>query len=269
MRFSLAVVLALFALCSEARAWGDEGHKVVCEIAFKLAQPDTRAAVRRLIRSDTEFDTFGDSCVFPDHPRIRASEHFINLSRDSKGLESDECPAAPKCVLTAILNNSKIIASKSEKNTDRLIALKSLGHWVGDIHQPLHVSFEDDRGGNNIRVTGQCSGNLHGTWDSCLVTHAVGPNVDEAATALVDAITPEMKTRWSNSDPRDWANESFAISEAVTTGYCEMHGSSCDLPNGNVTISAEYLAKNEPVVKEQLQKAGVRLARLLDAAFAD
>ena len=103
MRFSLAVVLALFALCSEARAWGDEGHKVVCEIAFRLAQPDTRAAVRRLIRSDTEFDTFGDWCVFPDHPRIRASEHFINLSRDSKGLESDECPAAPKCVLTAIL----------------------------------------------------------------------------------------------------------------------------------------------------------------------
>jgi hypothetical protein len=93
--------------------------------------------------------------------------------------------------------------------------------------------------------------------------------VDEAATALVDAITPEMKTRWSNSDPRDWVNESFAISEAATTGYCEMHGSSCDLPDGNVTFSAEYLAKNEPVVKEQLQKAGVRLARLLDAAFAD
>ena len=200
------------------------------------------------------------------HPCFRA---FYQSVAGLQKIKSDECPAAPKCVLTAILNNSKIIASKSEKNTDRLIALKSLGHWVGDIHQPLHVSFEDDRGGNNIRVTGQCSGNLHGTWDSCLVTHAVGPNVDEAATALVDAITPEMKTRWSNSDPRDWANKSFAISEAVTTGYCEMHGSFCDLPNGNVTISAEYLAKNEPVVKEQLQKAGVRLARLLDAAFAD
>ena len=78
-----------------------------------------------------------------------------------------------------------------------------------------------------------------------------------------------MKTRWSTSDPRDWANESFAISEAAKTGYCEMHGSSCDLPTGNVAISAEYLEANGPVVKEQLQKAGVRLARLLDAAFAD
>ena len=92
MRFPLVVVLALLALCTEARAWGDEGHKVVCEIAFRLAQPDTRAAVRRLIRSDTEFDTFSDLCVFPDHPRIRASEHFINLPRDSKGLEFGRVP---------------------------------------------------------------------------------------------------------------------------------------------------------------------------------
>ena len=91
---------------------------------------------------------------------------------------------------------------------------------------------------SNSPLTGQCSGNLHGTWDNCLVRQAIGPDVDEAATALVDAITPEMKTRWSNSDPREWVNESFAISEAATTGYCEMHGSSCDLPNGNVTISA-------------------------------
>jgi hypothetical protein len=46
----------------------------------------------------------------------------------------------------------------------RLIVLKSVGHWIGDIHQLLHVSFEDDRC-NNIRVNGRCAGNLHATWD--------------------------------------------------------------------------------------------------------
>ncbi len=46
-----------------------------------------------------------------------------------------------------------------------------------------------------------------------------------------------------------------------------MHRPSCDLPDGSVTISADYLEANEPVVKEQLQKAGVRLAKLLDTAF--
>jgi S1/P1 Nuclease len=101
-----------------------------------------------------------DSCVYPDHPGKRAPEHFINFSPDSKGLTSDECPTAAKCVLTAILNDSKVLASKSEKPADRLIALKFLGHWGEDIHQPLHVSFEDDRGGNDIQVRGECSGKM-------------------------------------------------------------------------------------------------------------
>ncbi len=56
MRHALLVMLALVFQCGYARAWGDEGHKIVCEIAFRLAQPDTRPAVRKLIRSDTEFD---------------------------------------------------------------------------------------------------------------------------------------------------------------------------------------------------------------------
>lgn len=182
MRALIFAVLALTLMSSRALAWGDIGHKVVCEIAFRLAQPDTRAAIRRLIRSDTEFDNFSDSCVYPDHPRKRAPEHFINLSRDAQGLTSDQCPTASKCVLSAILSDAKVLASKSEKSRDRLIALKFLGHWVGDIHQPLHVSFEDDRGGNNIHVSGECSGNLHGTWDTCLVEGAVGTDIDQAAT---------------------------------------------------------------------------------------
>lgn len=273
-RFARSGALALVLLCGDARAWSDPGHKIICEIAFRLAHQDTRAAIRRLIESDIEFETFSDSCVFPDHPfrgqpRIRALEHYVNLPRDSKGLTSDNCPKADKCVLTAILNDAKVLSSKDAADADRLIALKSLGHWVGDIHQPLHVSFEEDRGGNNIKVNGQCSGNLHAAWDNCLVQYAVGPDVSDAVTDLLEGITPELRTRWLASEPRDWANESFAISEAAKTGYCAMDGGSCNMPAGSVTIGADYLAANEPVVKEQLQKAGVRLARVLDAAFGN
>jgi hypothetical protein len=53
---------------------------------------------------------------------------------------------------------------------------------VGDVHQPLHVSFEDDRGGNNITVVGECQGKLHAAWDSCLVVKAVGADVGTACT---------------------------------------------------------------------------------------
>ena len=216
---------------------------------------------------DSEFKTFSDSCIYPDHPRIRAAEHFLNLPRDFKGLTSDECPLANACVLTAILHDFKILQAKEQSDVSKLDALKSLGHWVGDIHQPLHVSFVDDRGGNTITTSGQCPGKLHAVWDTCLVLYSVGPYASEAATDLLAAITPEMKAGWNASVPRDWANESFAIAEAAQTMYCAMHGPSCDMTSGTLIISDQYLDANEPVVKQQLQKAGVRLAWLLDTAL--
>jgi hypothetical protein len=239
---------------------------------LRSVRPETQTAINRLIKLDSEYQTFSDSCVYPDHPRIRASEHFLNLPRDSKGLTSDECPQAEACVLTAISNDFEILQAKDQTDLNRLVALKSLGHWVGDIHQPLHVSFVDDKGGNNIKTSGQCSGNgsnLHAVWDNCLVLYAIGPDASEGATTLLSSITPEMRARWISSVPRDWANESFAIAEAGRTKYCVMHGASCDTIAISPDITAEYLDANEQVVERQLQKAGVRLARLLDSAFSN
>lgn len=156
MRHILLALVMLFPISSEAWAWGDEGHKVICEMAFRLAQPSTRAEIQRLIRTDTEFDRFSDACTWPDHPRKRAAEHFVNLARDSNGLTSDICPGTHECVLSAIRKDAAVLSSSSADDSAKLAALKFLGHWVGDVHQPLHVSFEDDRGGNNI-MPGQAS----------------------------------------------------------------------------------------------------------------
>ena len=95
-------------------------------------------------------------------------------------------------------------ASQAQK----LASLKFLGHWVGDIHQPLHVSFEDDRGGNGVLVTGECgASNLHAAWDTCLVVKAVGENTGEAATDLLKSISPAKMESWTSTKPMDWANE--------------------------------------------------------------
>lgn len=271
MRHVPLALLLFFGSGGNAWAWGDMGHTVVCEIAFRLAAPDTRAAIRKLIRDDPQFDTFGELCTFPDHPRTRASEHFVNLARDAKGIKSeDKCPTSEKCVLTAIENDASIIASRSERRRDRLIALKYLGHWVGDIHQPLHVSFEDDRGGNNIAVSGQCSGKLHSTWDTCLVHIAIGDDASEAASDLINSITPAMRERWTASEPLDWANELFAIAEDVKTKYCHIELNACNArPSGEVSVDETYVRENVPIVRERIQKAGVRLAHLLDKVFGD
>jgi hypothetical protein len=174
MRRILLALVVLFPISSNAWAWGDEGHKVICEIAFRLSQPNTRAEIRKLIATDEQFNTFSASCVWPDHPRQRAIEHFVNLRRDSDGLHAETCPGAAACVVTAIKKDFEVLSSSNASQAEKLASLKFLGHWIGDIHQPLHVSFEDDRGGNNVPVSGLCGPNLHSAWDTCLVLKGVG-----------------------------------------------------------------------------------------------
>jgi hypothetical protein len=250
----LAALVVLFAISSDAWAWGDQGHKVICEMAMRLVQPSTRAEILKLISNDQQFNTFSDSCIWPDHPRQRASEHFVNLPRDSDGLHSESCPGAAACVVTAIKKDFDVLSSSNASPAQKLASLKFLGHWVGDTHQPLHVSFEDDRGGNKVPVT-------------CLVLKAVGEDVGEAAAELMKTITPAKIESWTHSAPMDWANESFAIAEQARTEYCIRQDASCDHPSGKVTIDAAYVAVNTPIVREQLQKAGVRLAHMLDGAL--
>jgi hypothetical protein len=266
-RHILLALVVLLPISSDAWAWGDQGHKVICEIAFRLAQPNTRAEIRKLIGTDEQFNTFSDSCIWPDHPRQRASEHFVNLPRDSDGLHSETCPGASACVVTAIKKDFDVLSSNNSSQAQKLASLKFLGHWVGDIHQPLHVSFEDDRGGNSILVTGICGTNLHAAWDTCLVLRAVGEDVNEAATELMKTITPARIESWTHSEPTDWANESFAIAEQAQTKYCIRQGASCDQPAGKVQIDAAYVQANTRIIREQLQRSGVRLAHLLDTAL--
>jgi len=136
------------------------------QIAMRLVQPNTRAEIQKLISTDERFTSFSDACTWPDHPRQRASEHFVNLPRDSDGLHAEACPGASACVVTAIKKDFEVLSSASASQAQKLASLKFLGHWVGDIHQPLHVSFEDDRGGNSVLVTGLCDANLHSAWDA-------------------------------------------------------------------------------------------------------
>ena len=264
--FALLSAAYTSAITNNSYAWGDMGHKTICEIAMAKVKPSTRVAIIKLINADGEFESFSDACTWPDHPRKRAEEHFVNLARDASALTGN-CGVAPKCVVTAIAKDFAVLSSATATPDQKAASLKFLGHWVGDVHQPLHVSFEDDRGGNNINVSGLCGSNLHSAWDTCLVVAAVGTSVEDAAAKLLTSITQEQIRVWSQSDPKQWANESFKITESVQTKYCVMRGNSCDQASGSVNIDQAYIDANVPIVKEQLQKAGIRLARLLDKAL--
>jgi S1/P1 Nuclease len=266
--------------CAQALAWGDAGHQIVCEIALLETMPATRAEIEALIATDPQFATFAEACSWADHPRKRDDEHYVNLARDAAGLAGEPCPLADRCVVASIAKDMAVLASPTAGEVPRLMALKFLGHFVGDLHQPLHVSFQDDLGGNRVDNSGLCGSNLHAAWDTCLVTKAVGTDPLQAAFALEAEITDADRDGWLVNGPIDWANESFAITIAPATGYCAEAGSVCEYQPGNVEfdtgepekmvmIDAAYVAAAAPSIRDRLKRAGVRLARLLDQALAD
>lgn len=277
-----AVIVGLLSVAplSSAFAWGDEGHRIVCGIAYKEATDQTRARIDALIATDGTFTSFADSCTWPDHPRQRAEEHYVDLLRYSGSLPDDTCPLADRCVVSAIETEVGRLQMPAATASAHLEALKFLGHWVGDVHQPLHVSFDDDRGANSVKVSGQCSGTLHGAWDTCLVALAVGADPAAAADQLEQEITAADRADWITSGPVAWANESFAIATAPATGYCIEDNGVCrysvtsvalapDSPEKTVTVDAAYVAMSTPIVRDRLKRAGARLAHLLDETLGE
>ncbi len=143
-------------------------------------------------------------------------------------------------------------------------------HLVGDIHQPLHVADNNDRGGNSLHVNFFRKGtNLHAIWDEGLLMHDpsndredLGQRVDEGAwvTRLDKFTTPEKARTWLTvTKPADWATESL---QKAKIAY-RVPGAS-DLISPGTRLEDSYEEIGLPIVQERLAQAGVRLAAILN-----
>ena len=286
-----AVVASGFAFLAVvpigAHAWSATGHQVVCDIAFLELSAAKQQKVKHILSSDVAaFRKFGPACTWADNQKQspgtiqnqRRDAHFINVPRNRAQITQDGCEGAPMCLLSAIRDDTKALKTTTGKQQRE--ALKFLGHWVGDIHQPLHVSFKDDTGGNDIGTPqGFDCPNLHNVWDQCipedLMVKLHASNAGELARTLRGKISAADRTKWLNSSPVDWAAESYAMARAKDVQYCTLNAQNecCYLKSEcvrharhrTVPITEVYDTSHVDVVATQLQKAGVRLAALLNA----
>lgn len=268
----------LMFLPSISSAWGGTGHEVICEIAFQELTDETRIEVQRLTDLDAEFDTFAESCIWAGRSRKRAPDHFINVPRDLAVITTDECPLAETCLFSAVKEDLERLSDKSRPDQERLNALKFLAHWVGDIHQPLNVSFLDDRGGNSIFAGGKCSGNFHSVWDGCIIERQLGNDAKSIATDLYAGVSVDERRAWLLDTRIEWANESYQVTLSPETGYCTMKKGTCwywsiikVLEEGQMPrefiVMQNYLSANQNTVELRLQQAGIRLGAILNAAM--
>jgi hypothetical protein len=286
-------LLALALQPARALAWGNEGHRIVCQIAFERLTPKAKALVTAIFadrpsvndpfagctscgdhKDDGRFMTFQEGCTWPDASRRDTFKdtyefHFINVPRGATTLDLVRDCAALDCVLVGIQRNARYIAtapsSSAREKERRVLALRFLSHFVGDLHQPLHLGFIEDAGGNLITVqwdTGPATvpKKLHEVWDTAVMQRA-GIATDADGTVLNNQITAAELAAWETFDITSWAQESFAF--ALSHAYRQ--------PNGNPVIAGsvlgdDYFNAARPVVIERLKQAGVRLAHLINAA---
>jgi len=299
MRFlvGLALLVASASLGSPALAWGDSGHRTVCEIALRNLTPVARAQVTRLLQAHPAIlganplnAEYGWACTYPDHPAAggpgrRSPEHFVNYARTTLIVTgASGCGAASLCVVTAIAADFATLRSTTATDQARAAAMVYLGHWLGDIHQPLHSSFMDDQGGNELNSAGLCTRSLHSTWDTCIIeTRALsGGRSIEDIRALANnwsgRVTDADRAAWLSSAPWQWSAESYVTTLAPQTGYCVLVQAACRYSatqatfatgqtRRSVQVNSAYMDFAMPIIERRISQAGVRLAHLLNLAL--
>lgn len=269
----MSLTLLLLALLSPSPAvvWGEQGHRLVCEIALRRLTPAGRALVESIRAGDpSPGDSFAGSCLWADEVRNTTHTytyyyHFINIPPHTTGvsLQRDCGDPARYCAPWAIRHYAKVLLDPAASALEKAEALKFLGHFVGDLHQPLHAGHPGDLGGNRIRVDffGQRepngdSLNLHKVWDTSILARA-GLAWPDSADVLNAEITSAQAAQWQSLDVVGWANESYRQAEARAYR----------LPAGK-RIRSTYFNRAKAVSRLHLERAGVRLAFLLNQIAA-
>ena len=304
----------LFLICapSSAWAWGCEGHQVIALIAERKLTPHALAMVKQIL-SDSPIDPslsryckegpadpIADASTWADDIRPLRPEtapwHYVDipLGASRRGI-AQFCPLPESCVTQAITDQLAVLRSPGIDPQKRAEALRFLIHFVGDLHQPLHATTNNDQGGNCVPVaffdtppqlrnpaTESYAPNLHGVWDvNILAKMTMGKTPEQVASDLEQRFGSRI-VRWkkSRADVAEWAWESHQLGVKKVYGRLPVRipveppqrVKSCADDNH---VSTRMLKLNEwleqpyqdaaaPVVQQQIAKAGARLALLLN-----
>lgn len=258
LKVSISLLLCLF-LSFNSMAWGVLGHRIVGQIADSYLSKKAKKGIAAILGNES----IAMSSNWPDFiksdPSYRylSSWHYINLKAGLTRTELDHELA----IDTATDVYSKLnwltdqLKNKSPEAEKKIMYLRLIIHMVGDIHQPLHVGRPEDQGGNKIAVTWfNEPGNLHQVWDSKLVDFQQLSYTEY--TKAINHTTRKQRKEWQAELLNEWIWQSYQQSEKIYAAV-----------KPNDKLGFEYNFKNISTVNEQLLRAGIHLAGLLNEIF--
>ncbi len=290
MRLALTLLACLLA-SPAAHAWGDDGHRIVGQIAWDALTPTAREAVTALL-APGDFGTLAEAATWPDvYARTAPAyawanpRHYISTAPGSEHVTAtgvncaDDGVHGPACVVGAIGYYAARLNDPALTRDDHVEALRFLAHFVGDLHMPLHVFHVDGRGGTLTAVSYDHAAPepIHLVWDVRLIStevadlRAPAPTwTDLAAKLEVDLGVHASTAAMSRPDltggdvqhsvtaaALTWAEESYTLARRA-----DLFGFDAD-----ATLPRRYDLLTRPIVDARLQQAGVRLAAVLNAIY--
>lgn len=254
MRLLLAGLCVLHA--PWAVAWEEKGHSVVGVLAVEQVSAPVRAALAGFLDS-MEPLRIASACNWPD--RIRdagladwtSALHYVNPDPQARDYQKvRDCPTG-ECLPEAVLRYAQRLGDATLRPTQRKEAFAFLCHFVGDLHQPLHVGYAADKGGNLVTVTYEGQGmNLHRFWDFALIESKVD-SLDQLTELLRQRPNP-AEPEWSPTDVLAWTNESLTF----------MRHSAYPAQR---EIDPGFAAHGWQIILQRLDAGATRLAAVLEA----
>ncbi len=192
--------------------------------------------------------------------------------------------------------NTPGLRRRSITNVTTRESLMFLIHFIGDIHQPLHVSRKTDIGGNSIHVSFPIlykhhlsihrderahhflhkGWNLHSVWDDGIIEYSLEKQFNQTQSKFQKHIeqwyiNDENVEQWTEcADGRKqscvsfWAEESW--NDALNWAYGDELGN--EIKNG-AHITEAYINSRLPIVESRLAAGGVRLAFVLEMIYGN
>lgn len=254
----IALIFCVFFISIHANAsktWGQTGHRVVAAIADHYLNGKAKRHIKKLLhRESLAFvSTFGDEIKSDKRYNDFYTWHYVNMPFDKTYETSDKNPNGD--LVTGIAYCKKIIQDKNASDDDKAFYLKMLIHLVGDLHQPMHIGLESDRGGNDIKLQWQFKdSNLHKVWDSQMID-SFNMSYSELANNA-EYLTKKQAKAIQKGSVIDWVNETQQLTKKI-------YASAKEGDNLRYDYSYKYLN----IARKQMEIGGIRLAKILNDLF--
>ncbi|RAJ96923.1 S1/P1 nuclease [Aliidiomarina maris] len=261
---SLTLGIGLFAIgaqlssIQDAHAWGFAGHEFIGHTTYAYLTPEARAWVDSKL-AYLEEESLATATTWAD--RVRGTEegwalgplHFANIPPHATEIDMQrDCPNR-RCVVGATFDALDVLLDPTADPSEQADQLRKITHWITDMHQPLHLGFARDRGGNDtiVEFNGE-EQNLHRTWDTLILVEKDLPTPEQFAAeqALPD-------------DPQDWY-------EAVKSWATEANMLAREYAYGGMQegepLSDAYVEQARVVIRQQLHHSAQRMAQVINYA---